>query len=171
MSLEERQAAEASFHHGTNVCIACTSTLELGIDVGDLDAVFQADAPSTVSSFLQRMGRTGRRTGTVANMTFKALREKREELGELLGRSARPVQVEAGKAFWWTFAGGRINYTLKYALEVIGRSARPWRNVCWTRSSAPYWMTTSESHPPTGGSKKFLPCYVNIPDSTMASII
>ncbi len=39
---------------------------------------------------------------------------------ELLGRSARPVQVEAGKAFWWTFAGGRINYTLKYALEVIG---------------------------------------------------
>jgi ATP-dependent Lhr-like helicase len=335
VSLEERQAAEASFHQGTNVCIACTSTLELGIDVGDLDAVFQADAPSTVSSFLQRMGRTGRRTGTVANMTFfcessetvlqavalvelgragwvesipsqrrcwpvlvhqllamtlqfggisvercweqlsrvpdfsgigrvefdgliahlledrylfesggllslgeqaervygrknffelyavfssptlytvktasgreigsleqdfvdrlvegmtsfllggrawtvqhvnhadrtirvgeaprgikpswsaftpqtlgfavcqemrrilvtdaaypylhptaaKALREKREELGELLGRSARPVQVEVGKAFWWTFAGGRINYTLKYALEVIG---------------------------------------------------
>ena len=53
-----------SFAHGTNACIVCTSTLELGIDVGDLDLVFQANAPSTVSSFMQRMGRTGRRAGT-----------------------------------------------------------------------------------------------------------
>ncbi|MUG98509.1 hypothetical protein F7734_41935 [Scytonema sp. UIC 10036] len=48
----------------------CTSTLELGIDVGDLDLVLQANAPSTVSSFLQRLGRTGRRTGQQANTTF-----------------------------------------------------------------------------------------------------
>jgi ATP-dependent Lhr-like helicase len=46
------------------------STLELGIDVGDLDHVFQGNAPGTVSSFLQRMGRTGRRANTVANTTF-----------------------------------------------------------------------------------------------------
>lgn len=70
VSLEERRAAEARFVHGTNACIACTSTLELGIDVGDLDLVFQANAPSTVSSFMQRMGRTGRRAGTTANTTF-----------------------------------------------------------------------------------------------------
>ena len=70
VSLEERQAAEARFHHGRNAMIACTSTLELGIDVGDLDRVLQAEAPSTVSSFLQRMGRTGRREGTRANTVF-----------------------------------------------------------------------------------------------------
>ncbi len=70
VSLEERRAAEERFAHGTNACIVCTSTLELGIDVGDLDRVFQANAPSTVSSFLQRMGRTGRRAGTTANTTF-----------------------------------------------------------------------------------------------------
>lgn len=70
VSLEERRAAEDRFHHGTNACIVCTSTLELGIDVGDLDMVLQANAPSTVSSFLQRMGRTGRRAGTTANTTF-----------------------------------------------------------------------------------------------------
>lgn len=70
VSLEERKAAEDRFHGGTNACIVCTSTLELGIDVGDLDLVFQANAPSTVSSFLQRMGRTGRRSGTTANTTF-----------------------------------------------------------------------------------------------------
>jgi len=70
VSLEERKAAEDRFAHGTNACIVCTSTLELGIDVGDLDRVFQANAPSTVSSFMQRMGRTGRREGTTANTTF-----------------------------------------------------------------------------------------------------
>ena len=70
VALEERRAAEERFHHGSNACIVCTSTLELGIDVGDLDLVFQANATSSVSSFLQRMGRTGRRDGTTANTTF-----------------------------------------------------------------------------------------------------
>lgn len=70
VSKEERLEAEQRFACGTNACIVATSTLELGIDVGGLDLTFQANAPSTVSSFLQRMGRTGRRPGTEANMTF-----------------------------------------------------------------------------------------------------
>ncbi len=64
VSAEERQAAEERFARGKNTAIVCTSTLELGIDVGDLDRVFQTNAPATVSSFLQRMGRTGRSAGT-----------------------------------------------------------------------------------------------------------
>lgn len=70
VSREERQRAEARFHHGTDACIVCTSTLELGIDVGDLDKVLQTEAPDTVGAFLQRLGRTGRRSGQVANTTF-----------------------------------------------------------------------------------------------------
>lgn len=70
ISREERDLAEEQFQSGTGACIVCTSTLELGIDVGDLDLVLQADAPATVGSFLQRMGRTGRRRGQVANTTF-----------------------------------------------------------------------------------------------------
>ena len=70
VSREERQLAEERFQNGNDACIVCTSTLELGIDVGDLDRVLQAEAPSTVSSFLQRMGRTGRREGQAANTTF-----------------------------------------------------------------------------------------------------
>ena len=70
VSKEERQLAEHEFHQGSNACIVCTSTLELGIDVGDLDRVLQAEAPDTVGSFLQRMGRTGRREGQAANTTF-----------------------------------------------------------------------------------------------------
>ena len=48
--------------------IVATTTLELGIDVGDLDRVIQLGAPSSVASFLQRVGRTGRRAGTTRNM-------------------------------------------------------------------------------------------------------
>jgi ATP-dependent Lhr-like helicase len=73
VSTNERLHAEERFHkatEGEGACIACTSTLELGIDVGDLDLVLQAEAPDTVSSFLQRMGRTGRRAGRPANTTF-----------------------------------------------------------------------------------------------------
>jgi ATP-dependent Lhr-like helicase len=70
VSREERALAEERFHRGSNACIVCTSTLELGIDVGDLDRVLQAEAPDTVSSFLQRMGRTGRRPGQASNLTF-----------------------------------------------------------------------------------------------------
>lgn len=72
LALSERTAAEKAFTEGDNCVIVATSALELGLDVGDLDHVLQVDAPSTVSSFLQRMGRTGRRTGTRANCTFLA---------------------------------------------------------------------------------------------------
>ncbi|MEO1366887.1 MAG: DEAD/DEAH box helicase [Acidobacteriota bacterium] len=70
VSVEQRREAEEQFHRGSNACIVCTSTLELGIDVGDLDRVFQADAPSSVSSFLQRLGRTGRRENQRGHTTF-----------------------------------------------------------------------------------------------------
>ncbi|MEZ4329859.1 MAG: DEAD/DEAH box helicase [Polyangiales bacterium] len=70
VSREERELAEESFARGSDACIVCTSTLELGIDVGDLNLVLQSEAPDTVSSFLQRMGRTGRREGKAANTTF-----------------------------------------------------------------------------------------------------
>jgi ATP-dependent Lhr-like helicase len=70
LSLEERSAAEEAFSQGDDCVIVATSTLELGIDVGDLDRVIQIDAPATVSSFLQRIGRTGRRVGTSKNCLF-----------------------------------------------------------------------------------------------------
>ena len=70
LSQDERRQAEAAFAEGSNCVIVATSTLELGIDVGDLDRVIQIDAPSTVAAFLQRLGRTGRRTGTRRNCLF-----------------------------------------------------------------------------------------------------
>lgn len=70
LSRELREQSEERFRHGSNCCIVCTSTLELGLDVGDLDLVMQLDAPASVSAFLQRLGRTGRRAGSRGQMTF-----------------------------------------------------------------------------------------------------
>ena len=69
---DARRQAEAAFAGGDDCVIVATSTLELGIDVGDLDRVIQIDAPATVASFLQRLGRSGRRPGTSRNCLFLA---------------------------------------------------------------------------------------------------
>lgn len=63
----ERADAEEAFASAPTGVIVATSTMELGIDVGDLDRVIQLDAPWTVAGFLQRLGRTGRRAGARAN--------------------------------------------------------------------------------------------------------
>lgn len=46
-----------------NFCISCTSTLELGIDIGTVDEVVQIDATHSIASLIQRVGRSGRREG------------------------------------------------------------------------------------------------------------
>lgn len=75
LSADERRRAELAFSESRDCVIVATSALELGIDVGDLDRVIQIDAPSTVSSFLQRMGRTGRRKELMRNCLFLATSE------------------------------------------------------------------------------------------------
>lgn len=72
LGLDERRSAERAFSQRQNCVIVATSSLELGLDVGDLDRVLQIDAPPAVSSFLQRMGRTGRRPGATSNCLFLA---------------------------------------------------------------------------------------------------
>lgn len=62
LSASYRETAEAVMKDDEQFqTTVTTATLELGIDIGRLERAFQIDAPFTVSSFLQRMGRTGRR--------------------------------------------------------------------------------------------------------------
>ncbi len=68
----ERRAAESAFGQARDCVIVATSTLELGIDVGDLDRFIQIDAPPTVAAFLQRLGRSGRRAGTARSALLLA---------------------------------------------------------------------------------------------------
>jgi ATP-dependent helicase Lhr and Lhr-like helicase len=73
LSAAERRRSEAAFADARDTVIVATSTLELGIDVGDLDRVIQIGSTRTVASFLQRLGRTGRRAGTTRNCLFLCL--------------------------------------------------------------------------------------------------
>lgn len=76
LSASERRHAETAFAEERDCVIVATSTLDLGIDVGDLDRVIQIDSPASVSSFLQRMGRSGRRTGFRRNCLFLTTSEQ-----------------------------------------------------------------------------------------------
>lgn len=83
LSASYRETAEAMMKDDSQyLTTVTTATLELGIDIGRLERAFQIDAPWTVSSFLQRMGRTGRRDAP-AEMWF-VIREDEPEVRAML---------------------------------------------------------------------------------------
>ena len=87
LSASFRESAEALMKdEESSLTTVTTATLELGIDIGRLERAFQIDAPFTVSSFLQRMGRTGRR-GAPQEMWF-VMREEQPE-----ARSMTPESI------------------------------------------------------------------------------
>lgn len=86
LSSSIREGAEDLMRDDDIALTTCTTaTLELGIDIGRLERAFQIDAPFTVSSFLQRMGRTGRR-GAPPEMWF-VMREDPPEPRALVSES------------------------------------------------------------------------------------
>ena len=73
-----------------NVLVA-TPTLEMGIDIGDLSAVFLSSLPRTVAAYLQRVGRAGRLTGNALNLAYLTGR------GEQLPKLGEPLSVINGE--------------------------------------------------------------------------
>ena len=66
MSREQRTLVEEELKSGLLPCVVATSSLELGIDMGAVDLVVQVEAPPTVASGLQRVGRAGHQVGAVS---------------------------------------------------------------------------------------------------------
>lgn len=83
LSASYRESAEEEMKDDDSLMSVCaTATLELGIDIGRLERAFHIDAPFTVSGFLQRLGRTGRR-GAPSEMWF-VMREDHQEARAML---------------------------------------------------------------------------------------
>lgn len=70
LSKEQRLEVEQKLRNGELKLLCATSSMELGIDVGDIDKVFQIGCPRSISSTLQRLGRAGHNPGRVSEMYF-----------------------------------------------------------------------------------------------------
>lgn len=66
LSKSHREFVEERLKSGRPTTAVCTSTLELGIDIGDVSCVAQIGAPFSVAALRQRLGRSGRREGQPA---------------------------------------------------------------------------------------------------------
>ena len=73
LSREHRMDLERRLKTHPATTAVCTSTLELGIDIGDIACVAQIGAPFSVASLRQRLGRSGRRTGQPAVLRMYAI--------------------------------------------------------------------------------------------------
>ncbi len=95
LATEEREQLERSFAQGShrddpNV-LTCTSTLEMGIDIGDLSSTMLCSIPPSTASYLQRIGRAGRITGTA--LILSVVNQRPHDLFFY----ARPVEMLRGR--------------------------------------------------------------------------
>lgn len=75
LSSERARAIQKKFIKGEVNVLSCTTTFELGVDVGDLRSVFMRNMPPSTANYTQRAGRTGRRAGMPGYaITFARLR-------------------------------------------------------------------------------------------------
>ncbi|MGB1696868.1 MAG: DEAD/DEAH box helicase [Thermoplasmatota archaeon] len=72
LDAEHRRQVESDFKQGKLHALVCTSSLELGIDVGAIDHVVQVQSPRSVARMLQRLGRAGHRIGLTSRGTLLA---------------------------------------------------------------------------------------------------
>ena len=89
---EKRQEIEDRLKRGTLPAIVATSSLELGIDMGAVDQVIQIEAPPSIASGMQRIGRAGHSVGEVSRgILFPKYR------GDLLAAAAATARMAQGR--------------------------------------------------------------------------
>ncbi len=89
---EERERVEQAFKQGKLRALVCTSTLELGIDIGSVDLVVQYMSPRQVTSLVQRVGRSGHSLGRVSKGVLVAV-----SADDVVESSSSISQASAGK--------------------------------------------------------------------------
>ncbi len=95
LSREVRIEAEEKFKKGEIKALICTSSLELGIDIGHADFVLQYNSPRQVTRIIQRVGRSGHRVGKVAKGKIIAINP--EEYAEALVIAKKALKNEIEK--------------------------------------------------------------------------
>jgi ATP-dependent helicase Lhr and Lhr-like helicase len=132
LSRENRMEMEDMFKNESIKALICTSSLELGIDIGSADLVIQYNSPRTVSRMIQRAGRAGHRVGErissvilatapdeIAEAMVVARRSDAKELEYFPGRP-NPLSVVANQLIAMTMSGSMDRKT---ALKIFRRSS------------------------------------------------
>ena len=90
LAKEQRLDAEQRLKHGKLKALVATASLELGIDIGEVDLVCQLGSPRSIASFLQRVGRSGHAVGgTPKGRLFPLSRDELVECAALLDSVGR----------------------------------------------------------------------------------
>ncbi len=132
VSKDQRAIIEDDLKSGRLRCVVATSSLELGIDMGEVDLVVQVEAPPSVASGLQRVGRAGHQVGEIsrgvlfpkhrADLVNSAVTVERMVAGEIESISvpANPLDVLAQH----TVAAGAIDTVdVEHWFDLVRRSA------------------------------------------------
>lgn len=101
LSRRARLTAEAAFHRASAAVFVATSTLELGIDIGDVDWIVQYGPPASVSSFLQQVGRGCRRRADITRVMGVARGAAEQVIFEVLLDRARQGRLEQRPRLFW----------------------------------------------------------------------
>lgn len=137
LSKEARIEAENGFKAGIKRGLICTSSMELGIDIGDVEHVVQYNSPREVTRLLQRVGRAGHRIGELSEGTIIAThaddimeswvitRRAKNNAIEPLFVDYQALDVLANQLCFMTLNGA---IPAKRALQIV-KKAYPYRNV------------------------------------------
>ncbi|MCD5383380.1 DEAD/DEAH box helicase [candidate division WOR-3 bacterium] len=123
MSKKEREEVELAMHRAkSGICVA-TSTLEFGIDIGDIDAVVLFSPPSDAASLLQRVGRGNRRMGNyilaygiyldeIQKIIFEQLFEDAKNRDYLSVRQRFDISVSCQQMFSYIYQKARVGTSI-----------------------------------------------------------
>ncbi len=140
LSKESRVETEKAFKEGKLQSIISTSSLELGIDIGDIDLVVQYNSPRQVNKLIQRVGRAGHKSDAVSKgivltsneydylESLAILNKLKEKWVEESPIYYKPLDVLAHQIVGCCLDEYKPN--LKDIYNLI-KKARPYRNLSW----------------------------------------
>jgi len=134
VSREQRRATEEALKAGRLPAVVATSSLELGIDMGAVDLVVQVEAPPSVASGLQRIGRAGHQVGAVSKGVVLP-----KYRGDLLSCAVVAERMAAGRIEALRYPRNPLDVLAQQVVAMVAR--RPWgveELAAVVRRAAPY---------------------------------